>query len=312
MPKICYKSKRFSESSSEIIMMVNKIIREYKSQGFNLTLRQLYYQFVAHDIFPEDRRWKWLESKRKWIRDINGTKNAQPNYTWLGDIINDGRLAGLIDWNAIEDRTRNLESLSHWDSPGEIIKSCAYQYRIDKWENQEYRPEVWIEKDALSGVIAGVCDDNDVPYFSCRGYTSQSEMWRAGMRLERYEDKDYVPIIIHLGDHDPSGIDMTRDITDRLELFMGGMEVKRIALNYDQIEEFSPPPNPAKMTDSRYGSYIVEYGENSWELDALEPSVIVDLIQRTIDKLIDNDKWEESVRKENEEREKIKELSKSI
>lgn len=80
-------------------------------------------------------------------------------------------------------------------------------------------------------------------------------------------------VILHLGDHDPSGIDMTRDISDRLELFGADVEVKRIALNWDQIDEFTPPPNPAKLSDSRAGAYIAEYGDESWELDALEPTL---------------------------------------
>jgi hypothetical protein len=140
-------------------------------------------------------------------------------------------------------------------------------------------------------VIEGVCEEFDVPYFSCCGYTSQSEMWGAGRRLASY--KGQTPIIFHFGDHDPSGKDMTRDITDRLEMFMGGMQVKRLALNMDQVEEYEPPPNPAKTTDSRYGVYIAEFGDESWELDALEPAVIATLIRDAVTALIDQELWDE-------------------
>ena len=275
MPRICYVEKNFRESSLAIVAQANEIIEEYTAQGFDLTLRQLYYQFVSRDLIS----------------------NIQKEYKRLGSIINDARLAGLIDWDSLVDRTRNLQSLAHWTSPSQIVNSCASQYRIDRWEGQPIRPEVWIEKDALLGVISEVCEKLDVPYFSCRGYTSQSEMWGAAQRTEQYEQPT---LIIHLGDHDPSGIDMTRDIRDRLAMFMGGLEVKRIALNMDQVDKYTPPPNPAKLTDSRIGAYIAEFGEESWELDALEPQVLVDLVEKTILSVRDDDIWDEAEAEEDE------------
>ncbi len=277
MPKICYVPKQFSSGSQYIIDKANRIIVEYARLGFDLTLRQLYYQFVSRGLIA----------------------NKDTEYKRLGSIINDARLAGLIDWNAITDRTRNLRGLSHWETPGDIIYSAAKSYHIDRWDSQEYRVEVWIEKDALVGVIAGVCDEFDVPYFSCRGYTSQSEMWVAGQRLLRYIDAGQTPIILHLGDHDPSGKDMSRDITDRLVLFTeSDLEFSRLALNMDQVEKYNPPPNPAKITDSRAQGYILEYGDESWELDALEPTVIAGLIRNAITNVLDNDAWLEATDKE--------------
>ncbi len=188
--------------------------------------------------------------------------------------------------------------MSHWEDPESIISASTDQYRHDRWKGQPYRPEVWIEKDALLGVIAGVCDELDVPYFSCRGYTSQSEMWAGGQRMESWLSDDYAPVVLHLGDHDPSGIDMTRDIADRLAMFAGNVEVKRLALNMDQVNQYNLPPNPAKTTDSRYISYIDVYGDESWELDALEPSVLSDLIRDAILALRDDAIYEEVVEHE--------------
>ena len=101
-------------------------------------------------------------------------------------------------------------------------------------------------------------------------------------------------LIIHLADHDPSGLDMTRDIGDRLRMFAGwkNHDIERIALNMSQIEEFTPPPNPTKLSDSRARAYIAEFGSNSWELDALEPRVIESLIERTLKQVIDDTEWE--------------------
>ena len=300
MPKIKYIDKTFMSGSMNIIDQANVIITDYMAQGFKLTLRQLYYRFIAGDLFPES-----------W-RDSQGTKNNQKNYDKLGSIINDARLAGLVDWEAIEDRTRNLRSLSHWDSPNQILSACAQQYRIDKWADQTYRPEVFIEKDALVGVISGICEQYDVPYFSCRGYSSQSEMWAAGQRLEDHINNGQTPIILHLGDHDPSGNDMTRDIRERLKLFMGGTEVRRLALNYDQVQQFNPPPSPAKITDSRAAAYIASFGNDSWELDSMEPQVLVDLIEDAILSLRNDAAWEKSVKTEIRARNKIKKVAKTI
>lgn len=288
MPKIMYKDKNFRNDSLIIIDHANDIIRDYQAQGYELTLRQVYYQFVARDLFPEDRRWEWTGSK--WKRNINGTKNADPNYKWLGTVINDARLAGLVDWDALVDRTRFLRERTHWDSPSDIVRAAMKGYHIDMWRNQDNYVEVWVEKDALIDVVKTACEPLDVPCFSCRGYVSQSEMWNASQRLCDKDDKDIT--IIHLGDHDPSGIDMTRDIDDRLHLFGADLYVDRIALTMDQVRAQNPPPNPAKLTDTRCQGYIREYGDQSWELDALEPSYLTKLITGAILDLRDEAAWD--------------------
>lgn len=266
MPKIQYKDVRFHKSSIELLNLVDGIVKEYADQGYNLTLRQLYYQLVA----------------RGYI------ENNQRSYKRVGNLINDARLAGIVDWNAITDRTRSMKQNSHWNSPKEIINAAIDQYAIDTRSSQENYIEVWVEKEALVDVVAQAARKLDVSYFACRGYVSQSEMWAASRRFSSVKNN----YIIHLGDHDPSGVDMTRDIADRMELFGAAVEVKRIALNFNQIEEFAPPPNPAKITDSRFVGYIKRYGRESWELDALNPALINQLITQTVLKLTDMDEWE--------------------
>jgi len=168
----------------------------------------------------------------------------------------------------------------------------------------------WIEKDALVGVIAGICNTLDVPYFSCRGYTSQSEMWAAAQRLKKYVQQRQQPYIIHLGDHDPSGIDMSRDIRDRLSMFAGfPVSVERIALTMSQVEHYDPPPNPAKITDSRAAEYIDRWGEESWELDALEPRVIEDLIRMHVESHRDDRPWQQAIEREQQGRIRLEELA---
>ena len=277
MPLITYIDKTFHRSSYELITIINEIEADYAKQGYNLTLRQLYYQLVA----------------RGYI------ENSEKSYKKIGNLVNDARLAGLVDWNSITDRTRQLRSNTHWSHPQEIIDSAIYSYAIDKRSDQPYNIEIWVEKEALADIVAKVAVQVDLPYFACRGYVSQSEMWAAA---QRFIDDGRYGIIIHLGDHDPSGIDMTRDIRDRMEVFGAyHVEVKRIALNYDQIEEYTPPPNPAKFTDSRINSYLSLYGSSSWELDALEPAVITNLIKSTVDTYTDFSLLVEKQKKESKD-----------
>lgn len=287
MPFICYETHRFNAATTVIIDRANAIIEEYAAQGYDLTLRQLYYQFVARDIIH----------------------NTQQEYKRLGSIINDARLAGLIDWSRLVDRTRNLHELSHWASPAELVDACAEQYRIDKWSTQKVRVEVWIEKEALAGVFERVCDELQCPFFACRGYTSQSEMWAAGQRLARIKKAGQKPIILHFGDHDPSGMDMTRDITERLQMFMGGLRLERLALNMAQVDEYQPPPNPAKTTDARYVGYQELYGEESWELDALEPDVLASLVRDFVESVRDEKAWDAALRKEEQGRARLREIA---
>ena len=275
--KIAYQSKRFGPTALEKIEKANEIIADYEAQGYDLTLRQLYYQFVSKALIANNER----------------------EYKNLGNIINDARLAGLISWKAIVDRTRHVRSLPSWSGAKEIVQACAGQFKLDRWEGQEFRPSVFIEKDALVGVIENICNETDVPYFSCRGYTSQSAMWDAAQRMIKYQENGQTPVIIHLGDHDPSGIDMSRDIQDRLNMFMEEpMEVLRVALTMDQVRQYNPPPNPTKLTDSRSAGYVEAYGNESWELDALSPEVITGLIRDEIEARRNLDVLEEVMEKE--------------
>lgn len=286
MSKLKYKDIKFQGKSLETIERVNFIVTEYSDQGYELTLRQVYYQLVARGYIPNNER----------------------SYKNLGNLINDGRLAGLIDWYAIVDRTRNLRRNSHWDSPESVIDSARYSYMLDRWENQPNYVEVWVEKDALIGIVSQICAKLDVPHFSCRGYTSQSEMWSAAQRFIQQDWRES-RTIIHLGDHDPSGIDMTRDIQERLDMFGADVFVKRVALTMEQIDTFNPPPNPTKLSDARAGGYIEEYGHECWELDALEPKVITNLITNEVTALMDSDLLSEIERKEQTDKDNIREIS---
>lgn len=265
-----YITKRFNRSSLEVIEKAEEICNDYARQGLDLTIRQLYYQFVARDLI----------------------RNNQNEYKRIVQIMNDARMAGMIDWAHIVDRTRFLRGNGHWDDPADVLKSAAYGFMRDRWAMQPERVEVWIEKDALVGVIQNPCSTWDVPYFACRGYSSVSELRRAGQRLARYERQGKHTTVIHLGDHDPSGIDMTRDIEDRLRVFGSSVDVHRLALNMDQVEQYQPPPNPTKMTDSRATGYVDLHGYECWELDALDPNTIQTMVEAQILTHLDRGLWD--------------------
>lgn len=276
-----YIDIKYTPEVKAVLRQATSIIEEYESQGMSLTLRQLYYQFVT----------------RNWIA------NKQEEYNRLGRIINNGRLTGHISWTALEDRGRSLMGYTTFDSPQQAISNAKREYKIDRWANQPYRPEVWVEKQAMEGVLSSICGELRVDFFCTKGYNSQSEQWRAGRRMAQYIQKGQRPIIFHLADHDPSGFDMTIDLTSRFEMFVGmPVIVQRIALNSDHIHKYSPPPNPAKETDSRFKEYEKRTGtDQSWELDSLEPSVIRGIIRDAVTMVRDPKLWDEMAEQESDD-----------
>lgn len=283
--KETFLPKKFGADALAMIEKVNAILAEYEAAGYDLSLRQLYYQLVSRNIVP----------------------NTERSYKNVGNLVSDARLAGLIDWRMIRDRGRVTETNAHWNNPGEIVLAAARQFRINRWKTQPSYVEVMVEKQALEGVLIPVCQELDVPFTANKGYSSSSAMYEASKRyLEAKRDGKEL-YVLYLGDHDPSGIDMTRDVDDRLALFLrtSGIEVKRLALNMDQIEQFNPPENPAKMTDSRASDYVAKFGESSWELDAIEPKTLAQLVRDAVEALIDDDAWTEAMGRENKMREEL-------
>lgn len=262
-----YIDHEFKAPTLELIKLIDEIVEDYDSQGYSITLRQLYYQLVSKNII----------------------KNKNSEYDRIGGIVGKARKAGLIDWDVIKDRTRKLDKHNHWESPGEIIRSASHWYHIDTRKNQSIYIEVWSEKDALASVLEPICNKHDVPLFICRGYSSITAKHDAAKRFLKYEDRN--PTIIYLGDHDPSGLDMPRELRESFDMYgCFFVEIRRIALTMTQIEEYSLPPNPTKSTDSRAAKYFAEHGNQSWELDALHPDVLSKLVDGEIDALTDHTK----------------------
>ncbi len=287
-----YKDFKFRADTLNQITLMNTIIDDYMAQGYTLTVRQLYYQLVARGFI----------------------ENTENSYKKTTSVVNDARLAGLMDWDAIEDRTRAFIRRGHWETAGDILNSAARSFHMDMWSTQPNRVFVIVEKEALAGVLERVCHKYDIPLLAARGYPS-------GTVLREFVESDINPNvhqqdihILHLGDHDPSGIDMTRDLIDRLDMFSSynSINLHRIALTMDQIDEQNPPPNPAKTTDSRFADYMRKYGDESWELDALQPKYLTDLVDLHVERLIDHDAWDLTVENINHIKDKITKLSENF
>ena len=221
----------------------------------------------------------------------------------LGAAVTDGRRHGLIAWDAIEDRTRHRTPLcedSNTDFDGIMesglsVVGDGYSYSENLWASQRYRPEVWVEKDALIDVVARGCT-HGVPYFSTRGSCSEPLMYFAAKHFAAQLERGFIPVVLHLADHDPTGKQMTDDIEKRLRKFTRGreIEVRRKGLTEEQALAHRLPPNVVKDSDSRSAAYKEEHGRDCWELDALDPGVIIRLVEDELGKVIDEEAWQKA------------------
>jgi hypothetical protein len=309
MPKETFRTQNFRGDSYDKISKMISIVDEYQSQGLRLTARQLYYQFVARDFIL----------------------NTPAAYKKLTSLLSDARYAGLVDWDAIEDRGRVPERHAQWSSLGSLVDSALHSYRLPRWKTQPKYVELWVEKQALAGVLSPIADQFHVTLMVNKGYSSSSAMYEAANRIKDATISDreaydrLIPdilardlpagspelkaaykeggaklaslskptYILYLGDHDPSGEDMVRDVDARLSEFgCLRLEVIKIALTMDQVKKYDPPPNPAKVTDPRAKAYREKFGDKSWEVDALPPDVLATILRSVFSKLIDKEAME--------------------
>lgn len=288
----CFTPHRFREASLTLVAAFGGVASGYVANGMRLTVRQLYYQGVARD---------WYE-------------NSEREYQRVIRLLTDARESGLFDWDSIEDRGREVVMRPCWNSPAEILKAAASSYHEDRWEAQDTRVIVVLEKSALAGILEPVCKDLDTPLLAAKGYSSATLFYEiAKERICPALENDQGVVVLHLGDHDPSGLDMTRDLRDRLSLYARSLvDVRRVALNMDQVRAFNPPPNPAKEGDKRFEVYAAKYGEQCWELDALPPQELARLTREAIEEHIDWRQWIESTAAIAESKASLKKLASSL
>ncbi len=269
---------------------ISKIIDEYTNDGITLTLRQLYYQLVSKALIP----------------------NTVREYKNLGALLSKARLAGLVDWDAIEDRGRTPTVWKSHETIQDCVQEAARGFTLPRWKDQPRYVELWCEKQALSSVIEPICSELFANFMVNKGYSSSSAMYEARNRItENADGRDTT--ILYLGDFDPSGEDMVRDIRDRLDVFQtADVEVIKLALNPDQIKKWKLPPNPAKLSDSRSGRFIDRHGSKSYEVDAIPPKDLQKMIRSAITRRMDMKKYARVLVKENKLTEKLMEAVEGI
>jgi len=269
---------------------INLILEEYMEQGYRLTLRQLYYQLVARGMI----------------------ENKSTEYNRLGATLVMARMNGLTDWDSVEDRIRQPDLLYWVTDIKDAVEDTVRHYRLDRQKGQENYIEIWTEKDAVSNILKRVTQHFHIRLMVNRGYSSCSAMKEAYERLHAVEYENQTPVIIYVGDHDPSGLDMVRDVKERLEEFGANPIVDHTALTREQVEEIQPPPNPAKITDPRAKWYIAEQGSQSWELDALRPSLLEEIVRKKVEHYIDLDLFEKRLKRERDDKEYLREMVKDL
>jgi hypothetical protein len=281
--KELFRTTNFRPAALEKIDQMNVIIDEYQEQDLRLTARQLYYQFVSRDLIP----------------------NQPAEYKKLTALLTDARYAGLVDWDAIEDRGRVAASPSEFDDIGELTRVAMRAYRLPRWEGQDHYAELWVEKQALAGVLEPLASEFHATLMVNKGYSSASAMKESAERLINKADDREIDIF-YLGDHDPSGEDMVRDIEERLAEFgVCNLAVVKIALTTHQVKQYRPPPNPAKLTDPRAAAYIAKHGNKSWEVDALPPNVLAQLIRAAFEAILDVKKMDAIKRREEADKKRL-------
>lgn len=291
-----FVSKNFRPASLKRIQDCVAIAEEYTAMNLRLTLRQLFYQLVARNLIANQYR----------------------EYKNLGNLISDARLAGLMDWEAIEDRIRLPYMSSHWPTAKACVQTAAQVFRLDRWEGQDRYVELGVEKDALGTVLLPIAQDFHVHLNICRGYNSTSALYEMGRRFREAGDAGLEGVFVYIGDHDPSGEDMVRDIYDRMIVFGAhDVQVHKLALTLEQVHKYKLPPNQlkrkhGKISDSRAPKYAAQHGDRSWEVDALPPAVLNSLIRSTLEALVDRPKMDAVIAAEVPQRERILAMSERL
>lgn len=251
-----------------------------------LTIRGLHYQLVARGMTNDIQHYKRVVAATGWARR-----------------------QGIIRYTAFSDRERAMacdtaaEQTIYDDKVSEAkyqIKAWAHSYRLNRWENQPYYPEVLIEKKALEGVFYRTCYENRVALGACKGYPSLTFLYDMAQRIIAAEDRGKQPVILYFGDYDPSGEDIPRALRENLiELGCDEcLEVRRICLNEDQVIDWKLPPAPTKVTDSRSRNWD---GLGQVELDAVRPEVLTSMLEEAIAEIFDNELYDELQDREEEE-----------
>lgn len=266
-----------------LLAKIKTIIREYDSK---LTVRQLYYQLVA----------------RQYI------KNNLNEYKRLDAHLTKFRKRGDLALDVFEDRIRKPIRSSSWNGLGNFFDTVKNAYKKEKWTSQKKYIEVWVEKDALSGIFEPITNYYDVNLLVGRGYQSISSLAEA---FKRYPEKE--THILYFGDWDATGRDIPRSAEQNLnDYFNYYPNFEIISLTKEDIKKYKLPPAPSKKTDSRSTAFVLEHGDATVELDALSPKVLEQKIHKNIQKHLDLEQFNEDKKIEKKELDQLSKLQYSF
>jgi hypothetical protein len=229
-------------------------------------------------------------------------------YDIVQRVLSQSRTDGIVPWRWIIDNTRRTILPSMWGSPAEILRAVAQQYKRDPWAEQDEAVSIWLEKDALAGVLESVTMPLGVPLNVMRGFTSKSQ---AKTACETFEQSDRPMHVYHLGDYDPSGL----VATDALENFLrknctNEIHFERLALTPKQIKQWKLPTRPTKTGGNRHA--VNFGGDESCELDAIPPDKFRALVRGAIMQHIDTDTLAEVTERENDEKAVLLKVARSL
>lgn len=263
----------------ELLDMARAILAD----GHPMTVRQVYYQLVSRQV---------IENKRT-------------AYMAVSNLLVEARKSGAIPWEWVEDRLRRPRAVSMWADLAAFAETARQAYRRDVWATQPGYVEVWLEKDALSGIFEDELDAYGVTLNVGRGYDGWDSIHNAAVR---YTHRRRQVTILYFGDFDPSGEDMVRSLRDRLGELGSCPEIIKCALTSKDIKQYNLPPDFAKRSDTRAAAFIAEHGDVSVELDALPVAV---LRQRLVDEVkarLDLDALAEVEAQEDSDRRRLAEV----
>jgi len=226
-----------------------------------MTVRQVYYQLVSRQV-------------------IENTRSA---YQTVSNLLVDARKEGIIPWDWIEDRLRRPRLVPMWADLSDFAATARNSYRRNVWTSQPDFIEVWLEKDALSGVFEDVLEVYGVTLNVGRGYDGWDSIRNAAQRYLAAGDVT----VLYFGDFDPSGEDMVRSLQERLAFFECHPQIVKCALTRDDVARYDLPPALTKSTDTRRNAFVDKYGDISVEIDALPVDVLRNRIIAEVEKRMD-------------------------
>ena len=212
------------------------------------------------------------------------------------------RKEGKILWDWIEDRLRRPRHVQMWDGLGDFAETMRSAYRRNVWGNQPAYVEVWLEKDALSGIFEDVLKEYGVTLNVGRGFDGWDSIRKAALR---FKDCQKPVSVLYFGDFDPSGEDMVRSLQERLDFFECRPQILKCALTFDDVGRYKLPTDFTKKKDTRSAAFVARYGDISVELDALPLDVLTDRLRQEVESRLDMGALSQVREKERQEKEQL-------